>query len=29
MFVLKKYKVNGVVMDMKEEVGDDRMIISA
>ena len=29
MFVLKKYKVNGVTMDMKEEVEDDRMIISA
>ncbi len=29
MFVLKKYKVNGIVMDMKEEVTDDRMIISA
>ena len=29
MFVLKKYKVNGVTMDMKEEIHDDRMIISA
>ena len=29
MFVLKKYKVNGVTMDMKEELEDDRMIISA
>lgn len=29
MFVLKKYKVNGITMDMKEEVEDDRMIVSA
>lgn len=29
MFVLKKYKVNGITMDMKEELEDDRMIISA
>lgn len=29
MFVLKKYKVNGVTMDMKEEIEDDRMVISA
>ena len=29
MFVLKKYKVNGVTMDMQEEIQDDRMIISA
>lgn len=29
MFVLKKYKVNGITMDMKEELADDRMIISA
>ena len=29
MFVLKKYKVNGVTMDMKEEIHDDRMIVSA
>ena len=29
MCVLKKYKVNGVTMDMKEEIGDERMIISA
>ncbi|MBP3868068.1 MAG: Lrp/AsnC family transcriptional regulator [Solobacterium sp.] len=29
MFVLKKYKVNGITMDMKEELDDDRMIISA
>ena len=28
-FVLKKYKVNGITMDMKEELEDDRMIISA
>lgn len=29
MFVLKKYKVNGITMDMKEELKDDRMIVSA
>ena len=29
MFVLKKYKVNGVTMDLKEEIKDDRMIVSA
>ncbi len=29
MFVLKKYKVNGIVMDMEEEEKDDRMIVSA
>ena len=28
MFVLKKYKVNGVLMDMEEEV-DERQLISA
>ena len=28
MFVLKKYKVNGVMMDMEEEE-DDRQLISA
>ena len=29
MFVLKKYKVNGKNMDLKPEIQDDRMIISA
>ena len=29
MFVLKKYKVNGVMLDMKAEVEDDRQLISA
>ena len=29
MFVLKKYKVNGNNMDLKPEIQDDRMIISA
>ncbi|MBE6129594.1 MAG: Lrp/AsnC family transcriptional regulator [Erysipelotrichaceae bacterium] len=29
MFVLKKYKVNGVILDMKAEVEDDRQLISA
>jgi DNA-binding Lrp family transcriptional regulator len=29
MFVLKKYKVNGVIMDMEPEVEDDRMPVSA
>ncbi|MBQ9328723.1 MAG: Lrp/AsnC family transcriptional regulator [Solobacterium sp.] len=29
MFVLKKYKVNGITMDMEEDISDDRMIISA
>ena len=28
MFILKKYKVNGIVMDMTPEVEDDRQIIS-
>ena len=29
MFVLKKYKVNGVIMDMEPEIEDDRMPVSA
>lgn len=29
MFVLKKYKVHGVALDMESEVEDDRQIISA
>ena len=29
MFVLRQYKVNGMMMDMKEELKDDRMIVSA
>ena len=29
MFVLKKYKVNGVTLDMQTEVEDDRQLISA
>ena len=29
MFVLKKYKVNGIQMDMDEEIEDDRQLISA
>ena len=29
MFVLKKYKVNGKNLDLKPEIQDDRMIISA
>lgn len=29
MFVLKKYKVNGKNIDLKPEIEDDRMIISA
>ena len=29
MVVLKKYKVNGITMDMEEDISDDRMIISA
>lgn len=29
MFVLKKYKVNGVTMDMESEAEDDRLPISA
>lgn len=29
MFVLKKYKVNGVTMEMKAEVQDDRLPVSA
>lgn len=29
MFVLKKYKVNGVTMEMKTDVDDDRLPISA
>jgi hypothetical protein len=29
MFVLKKYKVNGVAMDLEPEVEDDRMPVSA
>ena len=29
MFVLKKYKVNGVTMEMKQEVEDDRLPVSA
>ena len=29
MFVLKKYKVNGIAMDLKGEVDDDRLPISA
>ena len=29
MFVLKKYKVNGVTMDLHSEAGDERMPVSA
>ncbi|MBR2810354.1 MAG: Lrp/AsnC family transcriptional regulator [Solobacterium sp.] len=29
MFVLKKYKVNGIIMDMEEEIEDDRLPVSA
>lgn len=29
MFVLKKYKVNGIAMDLEKEVEDDRQIVSA
>lgn len=29
MFVLKKYKVNGVTMEMKTDVDDDRLPVSA
>ena len=29
MFVLKKYKVNGIEMDLEKESEDDRMIVSA
>ena len=29
MFVLKKYKVNGVTMDLRSEAGDERMPVSA
>ncbi len=29
MFVLKKYKVNGIIMDMESEVTDDRLPVSA
>ena len=29
MFVLKKYKVNGITMDMEAEVEDDRLPVSA
>ncbi len=29
MFVLKKYKVHGVALDMESEVEDDRQIVSA
>ncbi len=29
MFILKKYKVNGVAMDLEPEVEDDRMPVSA
>lgn len=29
MFVLKKYKVNGIIMDMESEIEDDRLPVSA
>ena len=29
MFVLKKYKVNGVTMEIRPEVEDDRLPVSA
>ncbi|MBR4162604.1 MAG: Lrp/AsnC ligand binding domain-containing protein, partial [Solobacterium sp.] len=29
MFVLKKYKVNGILMDMEAEIEDDRLPVSA
>ena len=29
MFVLKKYKINGIAMDMEAEIEDDRLPVSA